>query len=41
MALNIPGRQIYAGRYHHGNINAGFIPGGRKDRTIQNEIFKR
>ena len=20
MALNIPGTQIYAGRYHHGNI---------------------
>lgn len=42
MALNIPGTQIYAGRYHHGNIKtAGFIPGGRKDRAIQNQIFKR
>ena len=46
MALNIPGRQIYAGRYHHGNIKTPdlfqeaekTVPS--KTRYLKDEVLK-
>ncbi len=46
MALNIPGTQIYAGRYHHGNIKTPdlFQEAGKtepsKTRYLKDEVLK-
>lgn len=46
MALNIPGTQIYAGRYHHGNIKTPdlFQEAGKaepsKMRYLKDEVLK-
>lgn len=46
MALNIPGRQIYAGRYHHGNIKTPDLfqeaekTEPSKTRYLKDEVLK-